>query len=128
MHELLLHAPVPASRQHQVLSILSGLAAMQPVSLCEHVQLYKPNRLPEALRAVQVGAVQGVNVPKNQAAQMQAAMAGDLFYLRLARILENGFRSVEKGSGTTASKRAISDRSEHADSMEVDSEHSPVYT
>ena len=88
MHELLLHASLPASRQNQLLSILAGLASVQPIPLHEQVHLYKPNRLPETNKSVQVGAVQGVNVPKAQS-QMQSALAGDLFYLRVVQELKD---------------------------------------
>lgn len=99
---------------------------MQPVPLCEQVQLYKPSRLPEASRAVQVGAVQGVNVPKSQAAQMQAAMAGDLFYLRVTRELKDGFGVNEGKIGEIVGKGTTNGADESGDSMDLDSVQQPV--
>ena len=125
MHELLLHASLASPRQHQVLSILTGLAAMQPVTLVEEVQLYKPNRLPEASRSIQVGAVQGVNVPKAQS-QMQAAMAGDLFYLRVVKEVRQASKD-DKGTAGENQEQAAEDDvvtmavdGEDSASMEVD--------
>ena len=98
---------------------------MQPIPLYEQVQLYKPNRLPEASRTVQVGAVQGVNVQKSQAAQMQAAMAGDSFYLRVVRELKTGFGALEDNEKVTLNG-TTSSLDEMGDSMDLDTEHQPV--
>ena len=118
MHELLLHASFPLSRQDQVLSILAGLAAMQPVPLGEEIQLYKPNRLPESSRSVQIGAVQGVNVPKSQS-QLQAAMVGDIYYLRVVKELKHdaGESGKDKERDRTNSM-AVED--ENGESMDFD--------
>ena len=123
MHEFLLHASLPSSRQHQVLSILAGLAAMQPVPLHEEIQLYKPNRLPESSRSVQVGAVQGVSVPKTQS-QMQAAMAGDLYYLRVVKALKNNAgpfgKDEDRATKDCMNNLAVED--EKSESMDIDSQ------
>ncbi len=100
---------------------------MQPLPLFEEVHLYKPNRLPETSRSVQVGAVQGVNVPKVQS-QAQAAMAGDLFYLRVVKELEddNGtFKKKEEQAGENGAGKMEVD-GERRDGMEGDSKSSIV--
>lgn len=80
MHELLLFGQVPASRHDQVLNILAGVAAMQPVPVLEHHLVFKPNRLSGPARPVQVGGAQ--DIQKSQQA-LQAQAQGDLFYMQL---------------------------------------------
>ena len=80
MHELLLFGQVPASRHDQVLNILAGFAAMQPVPFLENHLVFKPNRLFGPARPVQVGGTQ--DIQKSQQA-LQAQAHGDLFYMQL---------------------------------------------
>ena len=81
MHELLLFGQIPASRHDQVLNILAGVAAMQPVPVLEKHLVFKPNRLPASARPVQVGGAQGIQ--KSQVQALQAQNQGDLFYMQL---------------------------------------------
>ncbi len=87
MHELLLHAPVPTVRHAQVLSILAGIAAMEPQPFHEKHMIYKPTR--PATRAVKpVGGSQTL-----QSSNPTQASQGDLYYLHLVEDL------VEKRPG-----------------------------
>ncbi|KAL8808061.1 MAG: hypothetical protein Q9182_000339 [Xanthomendoza sp. 2 TL-2023] len=87
MHELLLHGSIPTSRHRQVLSILAGIAAMQPQPFHERHLIYKPTR-PVSRTATQVGGTQAVQSKQNTPMQaMQGAMQGDLFYLHLVEDL-----------------------------------------
>ena len=81
MHELLLFGQIPASRHDQVLNILAGVAAMQPVPVLEKHLVFKPNRLPASARPVQVGGAQ--DIQKSQVQALQAQNQGDLFYMQL---------------------------------------------
>ncbi|KAL8868530.1 MAG: hypothetical protein Q9174_004931 [Haloplaca sp. 1 TL-2023] len=81
MHELLLHAYLPASRHTQILNVLAGIAAMQPQVYHERHAVYKPMR-PTTRPATQVGGSQAV-----QSNPVQAAIQGDLFYLHLVEDL-----------------------------------------
>ncbi|KAL8822720.1 MAG: hypothetical protein Q9170_008389, partial [Blastenia crenularia] len=94
MHELLLHASVPTSRHTQLLSILSGIAAMQPLPFHEQHMIYKPIR-PATKPVTQVGGSQAVQSNPMQA--VQGAMQGDLFYLHLVEDLvgKEGGREME---------------------------------
>ena len=81
MHELLLFGQIPASRHDQVLNILAGIAAMQPVPVLEKHLVFKPNRLPASTRPKQVGAAQDIQKAQMQA--LQAQTQGDLFYMQM---------------------------------------------
>ena len=48
MHELLLFGVVGPNQHDQILSLLAGLTAMQPVPLLEQHHLFKPTRAPAA--------------------------------------------------------------------------------
>ncbi|KAL8748412.1 MAG: hypothetical protein Q9184_007321 [Pyrenodesmia sp. 2 TL-2023] len=97
MHELLLHASVPAGRHAQVLSILAGIAAMQPQPFHEKHMIYKPTRpVTRVVKPVGGSQTLQLSIP-TQAAQ------GDLFYLHLVEDLvtegmrEGGDRDDEEG-------------------------------
>ena len=77
MHELLLLAQVPSSRHTQLLNILAGVSAMQPVPVLEKHLVFKPNRQPSHTEPVQVGAAQDVQK------QLQAHTQGDVFYVQV---------------------------------------------
>jgi len=90
MHELLLHASIPSSRHEQVLSILAGVAAMQPIPILEKHLILKPSRPPPS--GGKAGPQQG------QAGQMKALqgqMHGDLFYLKLVQEVKNDRGAAE---------------------------------
>ena len=92
MHELLLHAQVPSARHDQILSILAGIAAMQPVPILERHLIFKPSRPPSTVG--KAGPQQG-----GQAGQMKAVqgqMHGDLFYLKLVEEVKER-KSVSAG-------------------------------
>ncbi|MCJ1467206.1 Mediator of RNA polymerase II transcription subunit 18 [Pseudocyphellaria aurata] len=102
MHELLLFGQVPRSRHKQVLSILAGIAAMQPQPFVEKHLVFKPARLPGGSRPAHVGAVQGVANPQIQA--IQAQTQGDIFYLQLVADVEapNKDQDQSQGEGNRA--------------------------
>ncbi|KAL8733332.1 MAG: hypothetical protein Q9166_002156 [cf. Caloplaca sp. 2 TL-2023] len=87
MHELLLHGSIPISRHTQVLSILAGIAAMQPQLFHEKHLIYKPIR-PVSRPTMQVGGSQAIQSKQSNPMQaVQGAMQGDLFYLHLVEDL-----------------------------------------
>ncbi|KAL8849948.1 MAG: hypothetical protein Q9221_005054 [Calogaya cf. arnoldii] len=90
MHELLLHGAVPTNRHNQVLSILAGIAAMQPQPFHERRLIYKPTR-PITRPLMQVGGSQAVQSKQGNPMQaIQGAIQGDLFYLHLVEDLAAG--------------------------------------
>ncbi|KAL8915784.1 MAG: hypothetical protein Q9172_006672 [Xanthocarpia lactea] len=87
MHELLLHGAVPTDRHTQVLSILAGIAAMQPQPFHERHLIYKPTR-PVIRASMHVGGSQAVQSKQvNPMQAVQGAIQGDLFYLHLVEDL-----------------------------------------
>lgn len=98
MHELLLFGQVPCSRHEQVLSILAGIAAMQPQPFLEKRIVFKPVKLPPATRPSHAGAVQGV--PNSQIQAIQAQTQGDNFYLQLVGEVNTTQTSKEQGRGS----------------------------
>ena len=102
MHELLLHASVPSSRHDQVLSILAGIAAMQPIPMLERHLVFKPSRPP--LIAGKAGPQQGVLA--GQMKSVQGQMHGDLFYLKLVEDVKDtrATPDVEQAHGVDGSK------------------------
>lgn len=78
MQELLLFGQVPSSRHDYVLSVLAGIAAMQPEPILEKHLVFKPSRPLASVRASSAIAHQG-RVSTSQLQTFQAA--GDLFYL-----------------------------------------------
>lgn len=78
MHELLLHTTIPSTRHHQILSVLAGIAAMQPVPINEKHLIFKPLQQP-ALPG-RTNQNQGVGA---QMKPLQGQMQGDLFYLKV---------------------------------------------
>lgn len=98
MHELLLFGQVPSSRHEQVLSILAGIAAMQPQPFLEKRLVFKPAKLPPGPRPSHAGAVQGV--PNQQIQAIQAQTQGDNFYLQLVGDVNTTKISKEQGVGS----------------------------
>ncbi|KAL8861195.1 MAG: hypothetical protein Q9178_002411 [Gyalolechia marmorata] len=87
MHELLLHGAVPTDRHTQVLSILAGIAAMQPQPFHERHLIYKPIR-PVIRASMHVGGSQAVQSKQvNPMQAVQGAIQGDLFFLHLVEDL-----------------------------------------
>ena len=104
MHELLLFASVPAHQHTQLLHILAGIAAMQPVPVIEQHLIFKPN----TARPVPGGGGEGASLPRpptgsgpvtattagtNPAAQ--ALPQGDFFYLKLVGELQQEQEGAE---------------------------------
>lgn len=82
MHELLLFGQVPLSRHEQVLKILAGYTAMQPKSVAEVHQIYKPTMQPQ--QSVHVGGTQNLqqkpvsqNIQNRELVYMQLVEASD---------------------------------------------------
>ncbi|KAL8635169.1 MAG: hypothetical protein Q9226_009378 [Calogaya cf. arnoldii] len=102
MHELLLHGAVPTNRHNQVLSILAGIAAMQPQPFHERRLIYKPTR-PITRPSMQVGGSQAVQSKQGNPMQaIQGTIQGDLFYLHLVEDLAaegNGKHEEKVGEG-----------------------------
>lgn len=79
MQELLLFGQVPLARHDYVLSVLAGIAAMQPKPIVEKHVVFKPNRPLASVRASSAIARQGVSNSQLQILQT----LGDLFYLKV---------------------------------------------
>lgn len=103
MQELLLFGQVPLARHDYVLSVLAGIAAMQPKPILEKHLLFKPSRPLASVRASSaIAAVrqQGVST----SSQLQAP-PGDLFYLKVVIDINDPTRSdavAGAGAGTRA--------------------------
>ncbi|KAL1797382.1 hypothetical protein ACET3X_003988 [Alternaria dauci] len=84
MHELSLYGQVTFARYEQVLSILAGLAAMQPQHVFERNIIYKPTREPE-----EPGSNLGRRGGTQTVAQKQAKQAAPvvLYHTRLVQKL-----------------------------------------
>ncbi|KAI4270127.1 MAG: hypothetical protein LQ337_006883, partial [Flavoplaca oasis] len=113
MHELLLHGTVPTTRHNQVLSILAGIAAMQPQPYHERRHIYKPTR-PIVRPSMQVGGSQAVQSKQaNPMQTVQGAIQGDLFHLHLVEDLvveSKGNGDVElKAEGTEVGEEEMMD-------------------
>lgn len=78
MHELLLFGQIPSSRYDQVLNILAGVAAMQPVPILEKHLVFRPNKGPGSAGLVQAGSGHD-----GQKKALQAQTQGELFYMQL---------------------------------------------
>ena len=81
MHELLLFGQVSALRHNQVLNVLAGVAAMQPVPIVEKHLIFKPDKGPGLEKSVQASGAQ--EPKKNQVQVLQAQTHGELFYMQL---------------------------------------------
>lgn len=47
MHEYILYSQIPAARESQVLKLLAGVTATQPVPICEQTFIFAQQKLPE---------------------------------------------------------------------------------
>jgi mediator of RNA polymerase II transcription subunit 18 len=84
MHELLLYGQVPSGRHDQVLKILAGVAAMQPLRVVQRCIIYKPQREPEEPGLnVRRGGTQNIAVKQAK----PAAAAAALYYTKLIQKL-----------------------------------------
>lgn len=48
MHEYILHSQIPKAREQQVVNILAGVTASQPVPVCEQTLVFAQLKLQEA--------------------------------------------------------------------------------
>ncbi|KAL8930152.1 MAG: hypothetical protein Q9208_000769 [Pyrenodesmia sp. 3 TL-2023] len=127
MHELLLHAPVPAARHAQVLSILAGIAAMQPQPFHEKHMIYKPTR-PVTRVVKPVGGSQTL-----QSSNPTQVTQGDLFYLHLVEdlvaegIREGGDREDEEGKtdGDVVMSEAVEGENQREEVRELPESSNP---
>lgn len=103
MQELLLFGQVPLARHDYVLSVLAGIAAMQPKPILEKHLLFKPSRPLASVRASSaIAAARQQGVPTSS--QLQAP-PGDLFYLKVVIDINDLTRSravAGPGPGTGA--------------------------
>jgi mediator of RNA polymerase II transcription subunit 18 len=98
MHELLLYGQVPSGRHDQVLKILAGVAAMQPLRVLQRCIVYKPLREPEEPGLnVRRGGTQNIAVKQAK----PAAAAAALYYTKLVQKL--GEEDFGAGEGTPLS-------------------------
>jgi mediator of RNA polymerase II transcription subunit 18 len=72
MQEALVYSQIPATRLHQVLSILAGLTGTQPSPLCEQMLLFAQNK-PSAAPAAPTGAARTKAQQLAREQQQQAA-------------------------------------------------------
>lgn len=79
MHEFMLYSQIPPNRYDQVLNILAGVCAAQPVNICEQHLIYQQLRLPETATAKKGGP-----------AKPQSAQAQRPSYHKLIRTISGG--------------------------------------
>ncbi|KAL5120564.1 hypothetical protein ACEQ8H_001583 [Pleosporales sp. CAS-2024a] len=100
MHELLLYGQVSAGRHDQVLKILAGVAAMQPLHILERCIIYKPQREPEEPGLnVRRGGTQ--NIAQKQGNKAATAAAA-LYYTKLIQRLSEDDFGIEHGDPLSA--------------------------
>lgn len=108
MHELLLHTTVPSARHHQVLSILAGIAAMQPVAIHEKHLVFKPLQQPAG-----PGRPDPSQGTGSQMKPLQGQMHGDLFYLKVVGEIggeeDTGVQDRSEKDGAKVSVEEIKD-------------------
>lgn len=75
MYELILHAQISSTRHEQVLQILAGVTAMQPVDFSEQVLIFQKLKSAETAAASKKKA-SGQNVPPMQ--RLQYVSTGSL--------------------------------------------------
>lgn len=116
MQELLLFGQVPLARHDYVLSVLAGIAAMQPKPILEKHLVFKPSRpLAANVRASSSIAVrQQVGVSTSSQLQRFQAPPGDLFYLKVVIDINDLTRSgaaniaVERNGWASSNKDGVS--------------------
>ena len=84
MHELLLISQIPPARHLQLLNILAGISAMQPVPVLEKHLVFKPNKNENKARGAQVGGAQDVQKA------LQKETQGEVFYVQLVGERDEG--------------------------------------
>ncbi|KAL8786088.1 MAG: hypothetical protein Q9195_008364 [Heterodermia aff. obscurata] len=109
MHELLLHAILPPHRHHQVLSVLAGIAAMQPIPISEKHLVFKPLQHPSRPNP---------NQSANAAQMKPQAHGGDLFYLKLVGET-SGPSKKESGTEVTVKEVPIDEKDQDIDMLDI---------
>ncbi|KAH3970119.1 mediator of RNA polymerase II transcription subunit 18 [Parastagonospora nodorum] len=100
MYELLLYGQVPVGRHEQVLKILAGVAAMQPLRILERCIIYKPQREPEEPGLnVRRGGTQNIALKQGN---KPATAAAALYYTKLIQKLSEDDFGVEHGKPLSA--------------------------
>jgi len=100
MYELLLYGQVPVGRHEQVLKILAGLAAMQPLRILERCIIYKPQREPEEPGLnVRRGGTQNIALKQGN---KPATAAAALYYTKLIQKLSEHDFGIEHGKPLSA--------------------------
>lgn len=82
MHELLLFAQIPPTQQSHLLSILAGIAAMQPQPFLERHLVFKPRRTPGSPRPGP-GESGILGMADGALHAFQTQTRGDTFYVQL---------------------------------------------
>lgn len=105
MQELLLFGHVPSDRHDYVLSVLAGIAAMQPIPILEKHLNFKPSRPLAAANTARgassaIAARQQQGVQTFQAAPPPTTPPGDLFYLKVIIDLTRSVAGTGAGAGT----------------------------
>jgi hypothetical protein len=98
MHELFLVGQVPGKRADQVIHILTGLTASQPVRVIERHAVYKPIRSALPSEETKVGGSQAITSTKNAASG--PVTNKELLLLRLVKSLKEkdfGVDPIEDG-------------------------------
>lgn len=104
MHELLLFGQVRPAQHFQVLSILAGIAAMQPQPILERHLVFKPASRPPG--SARTGPVESsiLGMADAQLYAFHAHTKGDTFFVKLVGDLKPGKgrekeKEKEKGKG-----------------------------
>lgn len=96
MHELLLFAQIPPTQHSHLLSILAGIAAMQPQPFLERHLVFKPSRTPGSSRSGPgESSVPGMADAALHAFQTQTR--GDTFYVQLVGALKGKLGGKDRG-------------------------------
>ena len=105
MHELLLFGVVPHSQKHHILSVLAGVAAMQPLPLLEQHLIFKPTVKPGAQNVAgrpNPGS-RPVGASGDGLGAMKSHVSSDLFYLQLIGDFSSKRKLTQALSSTTRS-------------------------
>lgn len=99
MHELLLFAQIPPLQHSHLLSILAGIAAMQPQPFLERHLVFKPVRAPGSPRDAELGGPGVVGMADGALQAFQAQTKGDTFFVQLVGGLKVGKKETGERDG-----------------------------
>ena len=92
MHEFILYSQVPASRHEQVLNILAGVTASQPVNISEQCLIYKQLKVATSVVPKKGSARQA---PPSQLSHPKLIRQGTAEWkLRMEEVPEPGVKNV----------------------------------